>query len=277
MSEHVLRLDRDGNVDRRFAIEAPDRPAYLNGGALHPWGDGFLLSFNEQLERYRGDGSLDRTFGEEGVVTTAGSFVSRLARLADGSIVRGTHSVEDGKVFTRFAANGDPHLGFGTGGRVTLAGIRSLYGLVGLDDGGFVFAANDVALSPEDFQGYVTRMTADGTLDGDFGVLGEVAVDDGSGATRGLYGIAVFEERIYGWGIRHVDGEALRGFVVAYDLTGSVDSTFGDGGFLDLGELVLPRTGVVDEEAGRLILGCARPLSPARDATRMVGVVRLWL
>jgi hypothetical protein len=274
--EWVLRLDRDGNVDRRYETDpSVVRPGALNGGTIHRHGAGFILSFDEQLERYHADGTLDRDFGEDGVVVTTSLLGHRVALFPDGSVVRGTGSATAGRVFTRLDVNGAPHRAFGAGGVAEIPAVRSVRGIAPLRDGGFVFVSNVHTYRPEEMAGTITRVTPFGELDGEFGAAGEVVLDDGTSAALGFTGVAVSQDCIYGWGIGYADGER-RGFVVAYTMRGELDPTFGDDGFIDLGDSILPVTGVVDEH-GRLLLGGGRLLAGGSDAGQMVAIARLWL
>ncbi len=277
-SEYVLRYDEDGRVDRGFVTDPTvARPSVLHGGALHRHGDGFIVSFNEQLERYHADGTLDRDFGAEGIIPVSGALVPRMAFFSDRSFVWASTSYTAGKVFMRLDAHGGRRISFGTRGVVELSGIRSLFGIVALEDGAMIFAGDTLAVSAADFRGGLTKITPRGEIDSAFGAGGERLIDDGTGAALALYGIAAHDDTIYGWGTRYVDGAPLRGFVVAYTSAGTLDTTFDHGGFVDLGEGVLPRDGFVDEVSGRLVLACDRSSSSDPGALHMIAVIRLWL
>jgi uncharacterized delta-60 repeat protein len=131
------------------------------------------------LARYNTDGSLDPTFGMDGVVTTSFlpndlSLAETLVIQPDGKIVAGGGNfvVEDGLMFARYNNDGSLDPTFGTGGKIRDTGGIEIKSLALQSDGKMIAASYlfvaDVALA---------RFNSDGSLDSTFGVGGYVSGD----------------------------------------------------------------------------------------------------
>jgi uncharacterized delta-60 repeat protein len=116
----------DGKVTTDFNGQAGASALVLQDGKLVAAGFGWNGSTVDfALARHRQDGSLDRTFGTGGRVTTdfgAGSQATALVVQADGKLVAaGTVSNDTGGDFAlaRYRLDGTLDPAFGTGGKVT--------------------------------------------------------------------------------------------------------------------------------------------------------------
>jgi uncharacterized delta-60 repeat protein len=131
------------------------------------------------LARYNTDGSLDPTFGMDGVVTTSflpndSSFAETMVIQSDGKIAvgGGNLDVEDGLMFARYNNDGSLDPTFGIGGKIRDTGGIEIKSLALQSDGKMIAASYlfvaDVALA---------RFNSDGSLDRTFGVGGYVLGD----------------------------------------------------------------------------------------------------
>ncbi|VAX30947.1 hypothetical protein MNBD_NITROSPIRAE01-42 [hydrothermal vent metagenome] len=229
-----------GGIDTIKAMALQSDGKRVVGGASL---DGTKTDF--ALARYHVNGTLDTSFGQNGVVTTSfggSAGINALAIQADGKIVAGgnTDEFQNGAfALARYLADGtlDPTFGPSLSGKITTApgsqnnrlnalkmqGNKILVGGVSLETPtGFVINAREVFT--------LMRFQADGSLDTTFG-------PDGNGTVKTL--IANGSAEIMALEIQP-NGEILAGgrffltvnnFVVArYDSNGSLDTSFsGDG------------------------------------------------
>ena len=170
-------------------------------------------------------GSLDPTFGNNGIATTANTVANAAALQSDGKIVvagsvANPQNFQQGGLL-RYTSSGVLDSGFGTGGKVLMA--------VGSTDAGAAFAVaiqtdgKIVTAAPDGIQLTVFRFNTNGTVDNTFGTNGNVAI-----TAAGLFlspasgGIAL-----------QSDGKiviATRDIVARLLTNGQLDSTFGSSG-----------------------------------------------
>jgi len=195
----------------------------LVSGQIDEYGD--LVSFF--LARYNSAGSLDSSFGENGVIVApidySGEFVGAdMALQPDGKIVTVGYQNYNSNIelaVNRYNSNGTLDTSFGTGGRaVTTSG-----------------AATCVALQPDGkiiVVGYhepgfgVFRYNPDGSLDNSFGVGGFVVTTLGSYPSVNEV-LVQPDGRIVAVGSSQ---SPLSTFIVRYTSDGSLDNAFGTGG-----------------------------------------------
>jgi uncharacterized delta-60 repeat protein len=172
-----------GSAGASAMIAQPDGKLVVAGGIFtEATGNDFSLA------RYNPDGSLDPSFGTDGVVATDfGRFppsdvAEDLARQPDGKlVVAGWTFAASGDEFeyalARYNSDGTLDPAFGTGGLVTthfMQGQRAL-ALAVQTDGKLVVAGIAANGSEQVFS--VVRYNADGTLDPTFGTGGVVTTD----------------------------------------------------------------------------------------------------
>lgn len=189
------------------------------------------------LARYRADGRLDASFGDDGIVTTnmakREDSATAVAIQPDGRIVVvGTANIRKRWVFAiaRYDREGTLDAGFGRGGKVRIGFTQ------GGDD-----AAADVAIQPDgkivvvgtSFQldrFALARLDRDGTLDTTFDDDGKVTTNAGDGTDSGGAVAIQPDGRIVvagqSWTLSGWDGID----VVRYETDGKVDPTFGTDG-----------------------------------------------
>jgi uncharacterized delta-60 repeat protein len=192
------------------------------------------------LARYNTDGSLDTSFGTEGLVTTdfsGGSDVaSDVALQPDGKVVvAGSTGPPDGArelALARYNPDGTPDSSFGTSGMVVTnfpSDDEAAFALALQPDGRIVAAG--IAFppsSPGDF--IVARYNPDGTPDSSFGTGGEVTTDFGD--HDGAFDVAVQPDgAIVAAGFSFGTPTLQEEFALArYSSDGALDPTFGTGG-----------------------------------------------
>jgi uncharacterized delta-60 repeat protein len=204
------------------------------------------------VARYNADGTLDSTFGTGGLVRPAAAALFAVVVQADGKILAGgalsEPTPQGGGAFAlfRFNADGTPDTAFGTGGEVTTpfdptrgAEVRAL----AVGPGGKIVAAGDAGV----FLGTVFAVAsynADGTPDAAFGTGGkEELAPPGTPSQGGLsmrpisaaneVAVAANGQIILAGvgGVETLSPEFERFAVARLNADGSLDTTFGSGGW----------------------------------------------
>ena len=222
----------------------PDGKIVVAGGAFPLFT--FLGDF--KVVRYLPNGKLDRSFGEEGIVTSSfpgqGSYAFAVALQSDGKIIAaGTDFVdfssEDNSntdfAIARYNTDGspDPTFGGGTGQLTTdFDGFNDdAFSILIQADGRLVAVGS--AKNPTNFYDFAaTRYLADGTLDTTFGDAGKVRTDFGDhGFDQARSAVLLPDGRIVAAGFAITQNGAFQKFAVArYTANGTLDTTFsGDG------------------------------------------------
>jgi uncharacterized delta-60 repeat protein len=127
----IVLTDIDGGNDTGYALGLQPDGRILVGGTAR-----VATTHRFALVRYTPDGTLDPTFGEEGIATTAPGMLNDIAHdLAiqeDGRILLAGRSPAAGKwhfSLSRFESDGTPDMHFGDGGSVLIAfGDGDAYG-----------------------------------------------------------------------------------------------------------------------------------------------------
>jgi uncharacterized delta-60 repeat protein len=191
------------------------------------------------------DGSLDTTFGTNGLAPS--DLASAIALQADGKIVLTgqiiyTSTSDKPDIFvSRYNADGSPDSSFGTNGRVTtdfFGREDSASALLIQPDGKIVVAGaaytGDTSTGIESSSIALARYNADGSLDSSFGTNGKLTTDfaDRFSLARAITvqtdgKLVVAGKAMFKPAIVNDDIAVLR-----YNTDGSLDSTFGTGGFV---------------------------------------------
>ena len=149
------------------------------------------MTFNLVLARYNVDGSLDRSFGDGGLVTPDLGYNSAsgtaIALLSDGRIVVAgwveSFPVSSDFALVRFKPDGTLDTTFGSGGVVTtdFSGASDSGSALAIQaDGRIVVVGSSYDSSDYDADTAIARYHPDGSLDTGFGEDGRVVVDLGS-------------------------------------------------------------------------------------------------
>ena len=253
----VTRYNTDGTLDNTFGrggkvrtdfpglaavssavVIQPDGKIVVAGGAFPQ----FTFAGNFEVVRYNPNGSLDRSFGNGGIVTTTfpeGSYAFDVALQADGKIIAaGTVFVDFNPgdssntdfALARYNPDGTPDATFGNGGQVSTD-------FLGLEDDAFsvliqpdgkivaIGSAND----PATFYDFAAvRYLSNGTLDTTFGVAGKVHTDFGDqNFDRARSAALQPDGRIVAAGFAISQNGVVQNFAVArHDSSGVLDTNF---------------------------------------------------
>ncbi len=282
----VARYSADGTLDTTFGAggrvrtdfpglaAVPSAVVIQADGKIVVAGGAFpLFTFlgNFELVRYNPNGSLDRSFGSGGIVTTIfpeGSYASAVALQPDGKIVAaGTvfvnfipgESSDTDFALARYNPDGSPDATFGNGGQVSTD-------FVGLEDDAFsvliqpdgkivaVGSAND----PATFYDFAAaRYLSNGAIDTTFGVTGKVQTDFGDqNFDRARSAALQPDGRIVAAGFAISHGGGVQNFAVArYTSNGVLDTTFSRDGKtqIDFGNCCQSATKVLLQNDGKII------------------------
>jgi uncharacterized delta-60 repeat protein len=222
------------------------------------------LNHGLALARYDADGTLDASFGGDGLVTSwEGAFVRGLALQADGGIVvAGAISASGSGDFAlaRYTADGALDETFGEDGKVTTdfadGSDDGATSVAIQSDGRIVAAGAGPGEDGADFA--LARYNVDGTLDSRFGGGGKVSTDflDFDAAQA----VAIQSDgRIVAAGGASARTRRAGGFALArYNADGTLDANGGDDGktITDFGDdrAHATATGVAIQSDGRIVL-----------------------
>lgn len=227
------------------------------------------------LARYNSDGSLDTTFGVGGSVSSSlfgtAPRVEALALQPDNKIVIAGYIISNfGQIIdfalARYESNGSVDVSFGTDGRVTtdFSSNRDIAHAVAVhSDGKIVAAGITNSTNPSTTHSALARYNTDGSLDQTFGVDGRVigAFHNSFDETKAIL--------IQKDGKVVTGGQTIAGLLVArYNVDGSLDQTFGSGGFnvASVGDLSTDARSIGIQRNGNIVAaGIASNLSTSLD------------
>ena len=226
---NTLKTSAEGKIVAGGYLNSPDMAA--------------VMMFNE-------DGSIDVTFGENGVAyievheSFGNSIVKDLAIQEDGKIVvAGMYyyqpeeqvSIQHGYT-ARFNADGTLDATYGTEGIVefSVGDGPNFMETIGIDPMGKIVVGGDywVENEPLQYDCYVARFNDDGTLDSSFGTAGMSRFCPKQGYSNYVVDIATAPDSTY-----YVTGPAIvypyvsDYYVACFDENGNLNADFGNGGF----------------------------------------------
>jgi uncharacterized delta-60 repeat protein len=282
----ITRYNTDGTLDPTFGrggkvrtdfpglaavpssvVIQPDGKIVVAGGAFPL----FTFAGNFEVVRYNSNGTLDRTFGNGGIVTTnfpEGSYANDVALQADGKIIAaGTvfvdfiigESSNTDFALARYNTDGTADTTFGSGGQV-------MTDFVGVEDDAFsvliqpdgkivaVGSAND-PVTNYDFA--AARYLSNGALDTTFGAGGKVRTDFGDqNFDRARSAALQTDGKIVAAGFAISHGGGVQNFAVArYTSAGVLDTTFSNDGLtqIDFGDCCQSANKVLLQSDGKII------------------------
>ena len=282
----VTRYNPDGTLDTTFGrggkvrtdfpglaavpssvVIQPDGKIVVAGGAFPL----FTFAGNFEVVRYNPNGSLDRSFGNGGIVTTTfpeGSYASDVALAPDGKIIAaGTvfvdfipgESSNTDFALARYNPDGSPDTTFGNGGQVSTD-------FVGLEDDAFSvliqpdgkIVAVGSANNPATYYDFAAvRYLSNGTIDTTFGVAGKVSTDFGDqNFDRARSAVLQPNGSIVAAGFAISQNGGVQNFAVArYTSSGILDTTFsGDGKTqIDFGDCCQSANKVLLQSDGKIV------------------------
>ena len=231
----VATFDSSGDDLNAIALQADGK--IVAAGSIH--GTAFLLA------RFNADGSVDQTFGDNGSVQTtfgdptagAGDAVLQ----ADGKIIvagvsgAGPYSELNDFALARYNADGSLDQSFGTGGKVIthfpgVTNTGSTATCVALQPDGKLVVGGTYKNEGTPHQFALARYNSNGTLDSTFGQSGKVMTFVGAGDAFSFALVLQSNGRIVLAGYSYTQGHDFS--LVGYGSNGTLDSTFGNGGFM---------------------------------------------
>jgi uncharacterized delta-60 repeat protein len=282
----VARYNTDGTLDTTFGrggkvrtdfpglaavpsavVIQPDGKIVVAGGAFPL----FTFLGNFEVVRYNPNGSLDRSFGNGGIVTTIfpeGSYAFDVALQPDGKVIAaGTVFVDfiPGEpsntdfALARYNSDGSLDTTFGNGGTVMtdfFGNEDDAFSVLIQPDGKIVAVGS--ANNPSTFYDFAAvRYLSDGTIDTTFGVAGKVSTDFGDqNFDRARSAALQSDGKIVAAGFAISQNGGVQNFAVArYTSNGILDTTFsGDGKTqIDFGNCCQSATKVLLQSNGKII------------------------
>jgi len=254
----VVHYDSNGSLDTSFGTNGIVTTTISDGGGMANGiavqADGKLVvagsaatsgvTSDLAVVRYNGNGSLDPSFGTDGIVTTSVSdgleIASGVSIQADGKIVVAgyagiiTNSAIDIAV-VRYNSNGNLDTSFGTGGIVTtsISDMADMVSGIAVQADGKIVVVGNTTTSGFAVDLAVVRYNTDGSLDNSFGTSGIVTTSISNGSEMAS-GIAVQSDgKIVVTGSAATsDGRGVDLAVVRYNTDGSLDNSFGTSGIV---------------------------------------------
>ena len=248
----LIRLNVDGTLDTTFAtggkatlgIGAGEDIA--RGIALQPDGKILVAGYSNNgsnddfaLVRYLPNGTLDTSFGTNGIVTTAiGSELDRCLAMTlqpDGKILLAGHTAVgtlDDFAMARYNANGTLDTSFGTGGRVITqvnVSFDDVAYAIQLQPDGKILLGGSTS-NNTDNELAVVRYHSNGSIDTTFGNAGKSSVQIVPGMSDVIYDLDLQPDgRLLAAGSSY-DGSDDNIVVIRLHANGSLDTSFGTAG-----------------------------------------------
>jgi uncharacterized delta-60 repeat protein len=247
----IARYDVNGSLDPTFGnggIVTTDFGsggfAFGDGVAIEPGGKivvagntmGANFTRDFAVARFKPDGSLDTSFGSNGVTTTdfGGNEVPTAIAVEPGGIVlAGQSSTISGLAFAlaRYKVNGKLDQTFGSGGMVTEPADVPSDTALGIEHGEIVMAGSSQTGTDEDFT--LFRFTRHGQLDTSFGTGGKATTGFTSGSADRPTGLAIQPNGqivVGGYTFTPSSTTPSRFALARFNADGTLDGTFGAGG-----------------------------------------------
>src|SRR6478736_3200957 len=193
-------------------------------------------------------GTLDPTFGKNGIVLTNQGFPAAAVLQSNGDIVVAVGSGSPGSGLARFLPNGATDTTFGNGGFAALPnlGIPSVHpGLAVQSDGKLVWAGEATASNGTGSTFAVVRFNANGTLDQGFGAggLATTTFPVFNASVQGAQTVLIQPDGKILVGGENITGNPSGttrapedfGALARFNANGSIDTSFGTGGQVQVG------------------------------------------
>ncbi len=254
----LARFNADGSLDQNFGTDGLTTTninisgsEYSSASAIQ--GDGKIIlagsttigtgitNWDFGLVRYNADGSLDDSFGEAGKITTefalnAHDNANDVAVQTDGKILvtGSTSSASSGFQFAlaRYNQDGSLDTAFDSDGLVTLffGPSSSAAGLVVQSDGKILLVGDTGGVADSNVA--LARILPDGTLDGTFGVAGQVITPIAGNQYAQEVRVQDDGKILVLGRSSPTSGGANALLLARYNSDGSLDVDFGNGGYI---------------------------------------------
>lgn len=251
---------QSGNVDSTYHFDGMAMPAYwqISGDtrgqkvAIQSDGKAVVVGYHKNADydfaliRYNIDGTMDSTFGGDGLVTTGlyggDDLAYALAIQPDGKIVAAGysyHTIYGQKVFSvaRYNTDGTLDATFGGGGKALAnfgSGDQNAYGVALQADGKIVVSgAGFFNPNPADSHFCVARFTSSGALDNTFSGNGLWNASYGTGSDAVAYDVDIqTDQKIVVSGSVTSSTGAASMTIVRLNSSGSYDNSFDGNGLV---------------------------------------------
>ena len=216
-----------------FSIALQTDGKIVAGGSMIDGGDNAYFA----VARYNQNGTLDNTFGSNGIITTsintsAGETINKVLIQNDGKILAAGsfgNGMDYGSGIFRFNENGSSDNTFGNNGLVSDTVILTGRTCISLEDDGKIITLGMYA-NNNDF--VMNRYNADGSLDSSFGESGRVTTSIGTSTNIASAVILQNDSKIITSGTTKKDNH--NEFVmVRYNTDGELDGSFGNYGIVN--------------------------------------------
>ena len=278
----VIRYNSDGSLDTSFGtngvVTYDSGGAYDYGCAVAIQSDGKIVVAGYSLIapdavlvlRYNTDGSLDTSFGTDGIVTWHGGSWAQGYAIAIQSdekmLVAGisNNGTDNDSLVLRLNTDGSLDTSFGTNGVVTYDSGDSDWGrAVAIQSDGKIVVAGRTTVGPMDTEVLVLRYNTDGSPDGSFGTNGTITTDYQGGNDEGWAVAVELDGKIVAVG--RTSGNWASGaytdvLVLRYNSDGSLDTGFGINGVVtyDSGGVNDYGYALAIQSDGRIVVGGIR-------------------
>ncbi len=269
----LARYNADGSLDTSFGPDGTVTTDFggddaANSVLIQPNGKIVAAGVSDAggtndfaLARYNPDGSLDPSFGTNGLMTTnfgGADIIFEIIRQPDGKIIAVGVSDAGGTndfALARYNTNGSLDTSFGTNGLVTtnFGGSDTALAAILQPDGKIVAVGQSDAGGTIDFA--LARYNPNGSLDTSFGTNGLVRTNLGGGTDSASSAALQPDGKIVVAGSSDAGGTV--DFAVArYNPNGSLDTSFGTNGFVltNLGGTDVGSSMVLQSD-GKIVVG----------------------
>ncbi len=257
---------QDGTMDTSFGTNGwmltsiEDNPTAGTDVVVQP--DGKIISVGVySLEaytkyfaaiRYNEDGTIDETFGENGItlisvgITSFTATAKHVEIQPDGKIIIGGYAIgsdSDDFAIVRLNSDGIIDSTFGTNGRVITPFDDQQDYLAAIaiqSDGKIITVGNELGGLASTHDGLIARYLSNGELDSSFGTNGIIR-QDGYGGIDAFYDVTIQSDgKILAFGYtQNTNPYGKELFLVRYNLDGSLDTSFDEDGIVT-GRVPLP-------------------------------------
>jgi uncharacterized delta-60 repeat protein len=219
------------------------------------------------LDELNSDGSIDTSFGTNGIATGAPGFVTALALDSNNNIVAigstPPNSLgQSSGLIERFTSGGQLDTSFGANGSTIVAALQD-FNAVSVESSGEILALGVVSL-PSGGALLLDHFTPSGVLDTSFNGSGSVTLPEPYFPSQTSSIFQPDGKLLIGGGVPSTPGATIAS-LARVNPDGSIDTTFGSGGYAILGPgySLLPITGGLSlQPDGKIILGGSDVSSP---------------